>query len=453
MGNVERLHGFLRKLTAGQCTHIVVFGGSVTAGHNAGGANTAYPKIFLLWLNARWPCKAVGGHTVHVSAHGGYGIHNTFQNWLFNLPGVVDLMLVEGNVNDKFIPFPNPFFLQTKYRQNTQEESMMWFHEAFLRSALMLRRPGPVAVVYFSADYIGSRWASPPYGNPESALGELFLGDIEPATYFIVSMYEVPLISAVEWLLPMARKLGRNMQFNRSYPFNTASYHADKCCHPPTKGHRMLALLLAYSLSEEMKHLDEPRSYWEKDFSAADPPVLGDPIKLSPEEEIAYVLSEPGQLIDFKSGPHANEALLATNEGWEVSADNKEHDKFGLVSTTVGAYFAISLPIHPLRITDVSFIRSYANFGKASFCIDQNESKTASNFNVTTASPTCKILDGAWTQDVSVAETVPVSFQTWFADEKRKGSKFDQVYLHVTVLAPPTTDGPHKFKVLDLLCR
>ena len=44
VGNTERVRGFLRKLRGGRCTASIMLGGSVTAGHNAGGPGVAYVR-------------------------------------------------------------------------------------------------------------------------------------------------------------------------------------------------------------------------------------------------------------------------------------------------------------------------------------------------------------------------------------------------------------------------
>ena len=52
-----------------------------------------------------------------------------------------------------------------------------------------------------------------------------------------------PQLSSVAiWHLALAGKLGINIQFpskdeikNRTYPYSTSSWHADRCCHPKVR--------------------------------------------------------------------------------------------------------------------------------------------------------------------------------------------------------------------------
>lgn len=61
VGNTQRLHSYLKKLQSKSCTTVLFLGGSVTAGHNGGGPKKAYPRKFMDWLNARYPCLAKDG--------------------------------------------------------------------------------------------------------------------------------------------------------------------------------------------------------------------------------------------------------------------------------------------------------------------------------------------------------------------------------------------------------
>ena len=61
----------------------------------------------------------------------------------------------------------------------------------------------------------------------------LFRRNHEPLKIYVSSMYEIPVFSAVIWMLPLAGKRGIDWQFNRTAnPYNTADWHADRCCHP-----------------------------------------------------------------------------------------------------------------------------------------------------------------------------------------------------------------------------
>lgn len=40
-----------------------------------------------------------------------------------------------------------------------------WYFEVLLRRLVRLRKPDPVAIVTFNADYVGRHWAFPPWSG------------------------------------------------------------------------------------------------------------------------------------------------------------------------------------------------------------------------------------------------------------------------------------------------
>ena len=114
-----------------------------------------------------------------------------------------------------------------------KEYQSSWYFEVLIRRLLLLRKPDPVAIITFNADYIGRAWAPPPHGfDPAIARQMLFRRNHEPLKIYVSSMYEIPVFSAVIWMLPLAGKKGIDWQFNRTAnPYNTADWHADRCCH------------------------------------------------------------------------------------------------------------------------------------------------------------------------------------------------------------------------------
>lgn len=122
IGNTQRLHSYLRKLQSKQCTSVLILGGSVTNGHQAGGPGFAYPRLLMDWLNARYPCvvsattKSNGTKPTHV-LHRTKGSNS--QSQFIDWPTVTgdiesfDLVIVEFNVNDGAIP-NNPHYLEDK---------------------------------------------------------------------------------------------------------------------------------------------------------------------------------------------------------------------------------------------------------------------------------------------------------------------------------------------------
>lgn len=163
-GNGIRLQNYLKKLHFQKCTTILFLGGSVTKGHKAGGWQNAYPRFFVDWLNARYPCLTpngtLGRHQSKLTAASATNSQEIVVNW----PAVdgiryFDLVFLEFNINDAYIP-TMPHALEDKgYASNISEYRSGWYFEILLRRMLLLRKPDPVAVVTFNADYDGTMWA------------------------------------------------------------------------------------------------------------------------------------------------------------------------------------------------------------------------------------------------------------------------------------------------------
>lgn len=118
VGNTERLHLYLQKLQAKKCTTVLFLGGSVTAGHNGGGPDNAYPRRFIDWLNARYPCKAnssssssknnnnetaaVGKHKYRKTHAVDSVTHFMFWQTVTSVEEF-DLVLIEFNIGDSFV--------------------------------------------------------------------------------------------------------------------------------------------------------------------------------------------------------------------------------------------------------------------------------------------------------------------------------------------------------------
>ena len=102
VGNTERLHHFIRKLSAGRCTTVLIMGGSVSGGHNVrGGPKNAYPQVFIEWLNERYPCEG-GSHTFKKTHATNSPTHFSAWGMVESIPAF-DLVLLEFNVNGKFM--------------------------------------------------------------------------------------------------------------------------------------------------------------------------------------------------------------------------------------------------------------------------------------------------------------------------------------------------------------
>ena len=255
----------------------------------------------------------------------------------------------------------------------------LWYSEVLLRRLLLLRKPDPLAIVTFNADYNGQAWATfPPYTDPLEARRTLFRRSEEPMKLFINAMYEIPVFSASIWMLPLASKLGTMWQFNQSdNPYSTSFWHSDICCHPPAEGHRILNLILAYCITEEEKQMrfshNDSESV-ERDMTING--LLRDPIYLSPEEDSIYVHSiGENKTIDIDFTDPRGESLwkdyIIANDGWRWYADNKEKDKFGFITDIAGAHLTIELrEWRKHGLVEISYVISYENFGESRwFCL------------------------------------------------------------------------------------
>lgn len=483
IGNTQRLHSYLGKLRNKECTTVLFLGGSVTGGHNVGGEQNAYPKLFMDWLNEVFPCASANGTTgKHVSIKSVPGIKNSqtaflYYNW-FHTIDKLDLVLCEFNVNDAFLAADPPHRLEnqnksrgTFSKNDLEYNGSAFYFEVLLRRLLLLRKPDPIAIVTFNADYIGEPWI---HDNRMS----LFRKNMEPLKLYISSMYEVPVFSAVSWMLPMAGKQGIELQIDKTYEFGTGSWHTDKCCHPNRRGHKLLSLVIAFCLLEEeralMSHQYSDRASIEQDFTANQVPIMRDPLYLSTEEDEAYVTSayEEERMIDFTNPDDKSwQGQVPVNEGWTWYADNKFNDKYGLIAnnSTGESHVTISLTGSKNALVEISYVISYENFGRGFAWLDDSQDNNkrdlckkvlrlcrkdkgdAATWRVTERGE-CKayvdgadvVLDGIWKAKASV-DSVTIL--------REKLPEGQQKYLHIC-LSPPdirTHQGAdNKFKLLSV---
>lgn len=250
---------------------------------------------------------------------------------------------------------------------------------------MLLRKPDPLAIITFNADYVGAAWAPTPYSDPTEDRKRLFRRNEEPMKLWISSLYEIPVVSASIWMLPLASKMGISWQFNRTHnPYSTSSWHADKCCHPRKEGHRILVMILAYNIVREEQDMSlstDTLADVEKDMTLHG--VLRDPIYLSPEEEALYVLNDAKEAfsIDFtdpKGWDIWNEKLISNDGGWRWEADNVDEDKFGLIANAMngGVHVSIEIVGGKFGILEIQFVVSYENFGISYAWVDSNEGNT-----------------------------------------------------------------------------
>lgn len=248
---------------------------------------------------------------------------------------------------------------------------------------MLLRKPDPLAIITFNADYVGAAWAPIPYSDPRIDRTSLFRRNEEPMKLWISSLYEIPVISASIWMLPLASKMGIDWQFNHTHnPYSTSRWHADRCCHPRKAGHRILVMILAYNLvkeEEDMSQSTDTLADVEKDMTLHG--IMRDPIYLSPEEETMYVLNNKKDAfsIDFTDPKGWDTNKLVTNHGpWRWEADNVDEDKFGLIANAVNGSAHISIEIVGGRfgLLEIQYLVSYENFGISFAWVDDKKRNT-----------------------------------------------------------------------------
>lgn len=343
--------------------------------------------------------------------------------------------------------------------KHTLDYISVWYNEILLRRLLLMRKPDPVAIVTFNADYISRTWAPKPIGDPEKYRKTLFRRNQEPLKFWLSSLYEIPMFSASVWMLPLAAKKGAAWQFNKTNPYSSINFHADRCCHPHREGHLILSLVLAYCLVQEEKNLlsfhREDTLDVEQDFTANPDPILRDPIYLSEDEEAMYVKhGSNSQLIDF-TDPSAEKEwnkYVVQNDGWTWFADNREKDKFGLIADGVSGGQHISLQITggKFGLVEITYVISYENFGLALVWVDDNRDggATRSQCGNQLTKKSCKkfhrrfqCLVGTWKEPASVP-TVTI-LQNRIEDGTTK-------FLHIclTPISELRNGEENKFKLL-----
>jgi len=270
-----------------------------------------------------------------------------------------------------------------------------------------------VAIVTFNADYIGRTWATfPPWHDPAKAREMLFRRNQEPLKIWVSSMYEVPVFSAVIWMLPLSGKKGTMWQFNRTNPYSTALWHADACCHPKPGGHLILSLVVAHCIAEEERMMlsgPDDAAEAEHDLTTDDPPTMRDPIYLSPEEDTMYVKNDGTYSgFDFSDpdGEQSWKGAVVAEEGWTWYADNKDKDKFGFIADDIsgGQHMAVSLSGGEHGRVEVAYVVSYENFGVAMAWLDESIENIQGFCNKEEggSTPTHQQLTAIWERQASV---------------------------------------------------
>ena len=73
------------------------------------------------------------------------------------------------------------------------EYKSAWYTEIILRRLLLVRKPDPVAIITFNADYTAGGWEEPRNEKYRKSLSQY---SPEPTKLWINALYEIPVISA-----------------------------------------------------------------------------------------------------------------------------------------------------------------------------------------------------------------------------------------------------------------
>lgn len=288
----------------------------------------------------------------------------------------------------------------------------------------------------------------------------LFRSNQEPLKIWVSSIYEIPVFSAVMWMLPLAGKKGLYWQFNRTAnPYNTAAWHADACCHPSPKGHLLLALVLAHCILEEEKIMlsynEQDTAYGERDYTMNKSPIMREPLYLSPDEDNMYVrnnLTAGGlDFTDSSAGENAWKGAIVSNSGWTWYADNKDKDKFGYIADGVegGQHIAISLTGGLYGMVEITFVISYENFGEALAWLDETAENThqdglcTNNEQEKKPTPIPQHLVAKWQEPASVPKVD-------ILDNKLKVGENKTLHICLTPRDEKQKGTENKFKLLGV---
>lgn len=447
------------------------------------------------WLNERYPCDG-GEHKLIVLGPGGtdsaYAVSN-FNQLFRDADGPIDFVSFEYAVNDSSM---------AAKPGRTLAETIQISNEILFRKALKYRNPqdgsAPAVISLETSFWVGNMI------NKQMSRSYDAVHVFAPAYHFpVMTYYDIPSISAAQVWFPMFAKDMGQLDDDSSEIFNVFM----DMCHPSTtKGHPVIAQLLAYNIEIEkawmLQNKDVPRHRLEQDLTLQDPPKLPNPWWITDEEE-ALLVDAPVSEFDFQRyQPSA--ASLNHNTGWSLYNDSNSKSKFGLIATKSASHVSFRIDLikfnrttfkgvvggtsevfknskhnnaraTPTNTLSLGYLKSYSNVSDAMVWTDDNpDGRSICNSTVAMANST---VDVEWKQGVayfrqgrgmgemvtsknayqtSVFNSYTVSLSESALDAAERGKA---IYLHVCNLpfdfgsntrALPYTpvDGDSKFKML-----
>eukprot|EP00956_Cyclotella_meneghiniana_P015164 scaffold23001_cov46-Cyclotella_meneghiniana.AAC.4 len=347
IGNTERIHGFINKLLQGKCMNVLFVGGSVTFAFPRGKDGSlvqGYHLWFVKWLNERYPCNG-GEHKLSIHGPGGtdaaYAVSN-FNQLFRDVGGPVDFISFEYAVNDSSMAVKPGKSLG---------ESIQIVNEILFRKALKYRNPqdgsAPAIISLETSFWVGNMI------NKKMRSTYDAVHVFTPAYHFpITTYYDVPSISVAQVWFPMFAK---DLEQHSNKSSEIFGVFQDMCHPSATKGHFVIAQILAYNIEVEkawmLNNKDSPRHRLEQDLTLEDPPKLPNPWWLTDEEE-ALLVDAPVSEFDFQKFQPSSDSLN-DNTGWSIYDDSANKNKFGLIATKSASH--------------VSFKVELTNFNRTSF--------------------------------------------------------------------------------------
>ncbi|EJK75681.1 hypothetical protein THAOC_02590 [Thalassiosira oceanica] len=481
VGSTDRVRGFLTKLKKGQCTTSLMLGGSVTAAASSFAFHsfkklddiehitttaTNQPKLFVDYLNARFPCTGADGgsgeHVYKTTNAGNSMSHATSFSSVSNLDRI-DLILVEFNVNDHFMPGKDvPHALEDKGPWSDTLGAMLASAVYSLTPTIskpLSRKRVPVALVQRDAaseaspaseaglsrhrrfqrrlhrEDMGGKSVVRPQNSPTGPL------PVQPGAAQALAV--VPLRhprrrSPCSCPGPGVQLRRRAVEDGKRRERRPRGQDGGRLHHRPAQ------------TADEGPGVHEPRGQ-----SLEDNHILvhtNSTYRITHQEERLYVRgSSDGVAIDLTDpdGEDKWRGEIVASEGWTWFADNKDKDKYGLIADSVdgGQHVAFRVTGQKHGVVEVTFVVSYENFGIALVWLDDKEENTRSGDCLTPLKEVLwqpRQLSGVWDERASVPQAQLLEERLEMGDSK---------VLHIC-LTP--FDGSHrqgegnKFKLMGI---
>jgi hypothetical protein len=192
------------------------------------------------------------------------------------------MVIMDWAVNDPFI-HPDPSFAKGA---STFEGAGQLSEEIFMRRVLRLRQPDAVSVIVLGSEFLSIKYTGDGSIGSEQKwknYGVSPFVSAQPYMEPICKYYGVPIVSFGDMFLK---------QYFMGYEeFNLGALQADRCCHPRPGGHRAIALVLIYTLIQELRWGESHPLEWpDHDTTINSSLFLPEPWLLSAAEVIIIII-------------------------------------------------------------------------------------------------------------------------------------------------------------------